>query len=119
MESHLFTLEVFLYSIKQLHGKGIGSDEDRDLYRLSGYSPPFTGRGIAIQFLDYPVLYLAPNCKKQGNGSMENYKCGKRCMFAADPKEIQVLIQEVPNALLHTSAKVQGVNRGFHTGIQG
>lgn len=103
MSSHLFALEVFLYSVKRLN-ETVGSDDASQLLKLPGSPPPFSGRGIAIQFLDYPVLYMAAKSVNQSNSSTQYYNCGKRCMFGADPKEIQMLTQEVPNVPPYSSA---------------
>jgi hypothetical protein len=55
---------------------------------------------VAVQFLDYPLLTLAP---RQAGGAAEAdgsiaLECGKSCSFTADLEETRALLQQVGRA---------------------
>lgn len=94
MESHLIVLEFFLSSAQSVH-EPLDKDPKYDSFPFPGWPLPFLGKGIAVQFLDYPVIYLPT---KEHSGSLRNKgdsPCGKRCILDANLNELRLLIQEV------------------------
>lgn len=94
MDSHHLVLEFFLSS-KQSICKSVEKQGNSDSFEYPGSHLPFLGKGIAVQFLEYPLLYLSTMKEHRNHPSKNEYPCGKRCSLDANLDDMRKLISEV------------------------
>ena len=96
----LFALEVFLYKVtKAYQGEGGGTENSDPVLKIHiGEGVRSGGQGVAIQFLDYPLLVMElpmSTLSNQQQKQVQRFYSGKRCIFSADIQELQFLLSKV------------------------